>query len=612
MPREKSAAAEINDLVSDLPCETPFRDCAPRGRSYNCRVEAAKKCLSALAGGEGEMIGFMLAVLSKCQKMELWKSLSGTFAEVFKNFDDDVKRDIVDGLGWSHAMFGMAGLEVGERLFASRKGCGSPGRPKKVSGELEQQIDEALTACSTPISRVIKTLEGETAVRGMTCSYKEAFERSGLQDVMSYSSFHNRIGREYQHATRRTDVCDYCLAGQRMRHCLKQIVATHKKAFIDAEWRNGNPDPLRLQAILESCHRPKKAIFDLVAPIVEDLVEVQKHKVAADFQRDAYQKDYGNPPTGTVVVTLDFKSKGKLPMRPAEPSRQFYNQGSYSLLGFGLNWTEGGEVKRHHVDVLLRSLNQDAFVVLKSFEKVIELPIFPKGRGIIFWMDSGRHFHCKPVLSQFLLHSATVHVKYFCGKHGKNDRDGHFGWVSKTLKRSSQEVPILTLKDTAKVLETLPNTTAIELRLMPESMSVELFVLKDFTSLLSFSLEADSLVVGPHCSHKTFSVPVKKQKKVINFKPKVSAKLPRPPSDCDILSLCDSSEDESSVANTAESSDDENKVLLRALRRKHNRLQNAVDKLQAEEDKRTEKEKKLRKKRSQKSEQSQKKQRRRT
>ena len=58
--REKSAAAQIYDLSCDLPEETPFRECAERGRSYNYRIDAARNCLTALAGGADEVIGLLL------------------------------------------------------------------------------------------------------------------------------------------------------------------------------------------------------------------------------------------------------------------------------------------------------------------------------------------------------------------------------------------------------------------------------------------------------------------------------------------------------------------------------------------------------------------------
>lgn len=142
--RKKSVAAEINDLVSDLPHESRFSECTQNGRSYNYRVEAARKCLSSLAGGEDEVIGLMLAILSKREKMEVWKLLSGKFPDEFEKLAVGVKRLIINGLGWSHSMFGMAGLKVGEELFASREGCGKPGRPKKITEEQEKKVEEVL------------------------------------------------------------------------------------------------------------------------------------------------------------------------------------------------------------------------------------------------------------------------------------------------------------------------------------------------------------------------------------------------------------------------------------------------------------------------------------
>lgn len=243
-------------------------------------------------------------------------------------------------------------------------------------------------------------------------------------------------------------------------------------------------------------------------------------------------------------------------------------------------------MRRHHIDVLLRSLNQDAYVVIQCLKEVSDLPVFPKDRKVIYWMDAGRHFHCQAVVSYLLLHEKTAYVKIFCGKHGKNDRDGHFGWVSKKLSKGSLEQEVKYLSEAASIIRTIKDTTAIELRLMPGSLSLDILIIEDMTSLLYFCPDVVGLRVSPYCGHASFSVPVKKKQKVISFKPKVSAKLPRPPSDTDDLSCDDSSEDATTVSSQSQTeSENEHKVHLNALRRKRSRVECAVAKLQSREKK---------------------------
>lgn len=314
MPQKKAVATEFGDMLDDFALEScAFSKCSPDSRTWKTRIEAARRSLVILAGSEAEVeiISLLVAILKKSERMMLWNKLSGNFPVAFQDLELGVKRTIVRELGWTQSMFKPAGLKVGDALFASRNGCGTSGRPTTITDEDEEQMAKTLEMCSSPLSRLVKNAEGEeTPVRGMSCTYREAYEKSGLEGTMSYSSFYKRIGPQYKHTTRRTDVCEYCLAGEHQNSKLKQIVATHPKKFIDAEWHKSKPDPSLLVSCLSSGHKPPSNLLAQVEPIVQDLKEVQLHKEIADIQKAAYNEDVNNPPDGTVVVTLDFKSKG--------------------------------------------------------------------------------------------------------------------------------------------------------------------------------------------------------------------------------------------------------------------------------------------------------------
>ena len=85
-----------------------------KGASTTTRHEIAASFLHKLSGGES--LSFLMGMLSRKDRGELWKLQSGTFGDAFKEFDDQTKRNIVASLGWPHTQFKHAGLVVGERF----------------------------------------------------------------------------------------------------------------------------------------------------------------------------------------------------------------------------------------------------------------------------------------------------------------------------------------------------------------------------------------------------------------------------------------------------------------------------------------------------------------
>lgn len=97
-------------------------------------------------------------------------------------------------------------------------------------------------------------------------------------------------------------------------------------------------------------------------------------------------------------------------MKPEEPGQHFYNQGAFSLLGFGLHWVADGAVQLRHIDILMRTHNQCSFTALSAFNKAKEF--FPKGFKFVYWCDSGRHFRSLLFISHILGDESTASLNF--------------------------------------------------------------------------------------------------------------------------------------------------------------------------------------------------------
>ncbi|KAJ9435684.1 hypothetical protein DIPPA_61256 [Diplonema papillatum] len=401
---------------------------------------------------------------------------------------------------------------------------------------MREKVSQEHDQFSTPTSRVLKRLSKEEEEEPVTAHnllvpYRLVYDESDLQDEVSYTTYRRMRNPKFQHLSRRTDVCDICDAGETVKSQMRRYIDANRQHLTSAHWYNAN-NPMFLTACLYEKMIPER-VRKCMSGFLHQLMEVQHHTTSAERQRSAYRAHYTSPPAGTVVVTVDFKQKGRLPMLKQEPGKLFYSQGAFSLLGFGLHWTEDVVVRRHHVDVLLRTHNQDSMVFVRAYELVKNR--LPQDRKVIFWMDSGRHFRSVLSVSRLLLDPDTQSINFFVGGHGKNDRDQHFGAISRKLEMVSKSTDILNLGQVKKAIEQIRNTTAPKLCLRSQVAEFEVLDIPNLMMISSFERDplTGALSVHEHSGDNGFLL--KKRVHVIKFKfvAKVSDKLPLGESDTD-------------------------------------------------------------------------------
>ena len=460
-----------------------------KGASTTTRHEIAASFLHKLSGGES--LSFLMGMLSRKDRGELWKLQSGTFGDAFKEFDDQTKRNIVASLGWPHTQFKHAGLAVGERLFEHRneKIPVSPGgRPTKMTQEMKEQVHEEYTDASDPTGRPLlkqSKLQGKDVVaRNMNSTYKSVYEKSDLADVVSFSTFNRYRSREFIHSSTRTDVCDTCFGEEVARHELCGLIEEHRKYMKSSAWVSTATFQKLKRARFEA--GTPTELKERVKEIIETLQEVDQHKTAARKQRDAYNAHRKSPPPNTVVVVFDYKQKGKLPQHVVQAGQLYYNQGTYSVLGFCLYWLEGGEVREHHVDFLLRCTNQNSVVTVECFKKLLKHKVFPSAKRLVLWSDSGKHFRSAHTVSYFLDLPQTAEVNFFEAGHGKNECDSHFGVISRTLKSFTKGKDMNTLNDVQLALRDVALTSCVQPRLTAFSQTTALWKIPNVTIIGSF------------------------------------------------------------------------------------------------------------------------------
>lgn len=81
----------------------------------------------------------------------------------------------------------------------------------------------------------------------------------------------------------------------------------------------------------------------------------------------------------------------------------------------------------------------------------------------------------------------------FEGGHGKSDRDTHFDVVSRKILEISSKEEIKHLTDVQRALETINNTTAIQVRLLPMKVTKTVLKLPDLTSVSSFEKDKNTI-----------------------------------------------------------------------------------------------------------------------
>ena len=115
-------------------------------------------------------------------------------------------------------------------------------------------------------------------------------------------------------------------------------------------------------------------------------------------------------------------------MGPNEISKDFYNQNTRSVLGFGIYYfcTKSGKIECINVDILSHDFETDGLSVIRGFRLLRQKDFFKKidTKNYLIWADTGTHFRCKELahyfFSELLEKNIKVNLNFFGEKHGKN------------------------------------------------------------------------------------------------------------------------------------------------------------------------------------------------
>ena len=94
-------------------------------------------------------------------------------------------------------------------------------------------------------------------------------------------------------------------------------------------------------------------------------------------------------------------------MGPDEISKDFYNNNTRSVLGFGIfHWNElTNQIDCLNVDILSHDFETDGLYVIRGFRLLREKDFFKKidTDNYVIWADCGTHFRCKALAHYFFL-----------------------------------------------------------------------------------------------------------------------------------------------------------------------------------------------------------------
>ena len=587
-----SLGTTLQKFVRTLSSFENWNDRTSNGETWRI-IQSVRELLSTISGGNPGSL--LLAVMGRAMLLKTSTPLG--LPEFFENLELPHQRALLQALcssGWGMAEVNKTGIKVGKDLWKNKaKVVDVGGRPSVVTPDMKNQVrDEHLAASSSTSKKLIRESKrrGEAVtVENMMTSYQLVYDNSPLKDTISYTQYRSLRGVEFQQLRRRTDVCNYCLTGKSLRNKLARLTSS---VFTTCIWDAGRRNGWGLWSLLHQRDSLPPRDKPEAEKYIKGIIEIDSHIDEAREQCQVYREHTSNP-GDHIIMTLDYKEKGKLPLMPEEPNSLFYQQGKYSLLGCVLHEQLGTEVQRNHIDFLLPHINQGAavtYLVLKKF-----FLMHGKDKMIHFWADAGKHFENKTVISSLLQNKLISSVNFFPGRHGKSECDRHFGNVTSALTLASKSRKICTLQDVKAAIEPMiANTTALYTRFRKQDFTVGEYDIRDITSISCFQRINDKIFVSPLSGsdpEDCFELQLKEKQRKLTFVPKISNKLPMndPHYDDDL-----SSDDDKPAPEPVE---EEHGSLTRTLARARERKQNLFEELKARklESEKQEKEKKKKK-----------------
>ncbi|PVZ96692.1 hypothetical protein BB558_007387, partial [Smittium angustum] len=209
---------------------------------------------------------------------------------------------------------------------------------------------------------------------------------------LGLSKFYELCPKNFKKSTKRTDVCNICVAGEKV-----------KKQY-------------------EMLRRSQVADSTQIARLKESVDEYKVHKMLSSKQR------------------LNFNSQIGHLQGPVESSRDYYEKPQISDLCFCVISKSGGSVQRRYYNYLSENLSHDSLFAINCLKSLLSRSEMQGYEDISLWSDSGPHFknadylYATCIELPWLFPRSRFTLNYFMENHGKSDVDGHFGLLTRWHK----------------------------------------------------------------------------------------------------------------------------------------------------------------------------------
>ncbi|PVV01216.1 hypothetical protein BB560_004376 [Smittium megazygosporum] len=241
-----------------------------------------------------------------------------------------------------------------------------PQSKTRIPEDVVEKINSILIEQSIPSSKTIVLAQknGQKIIKEVRMLhdtkkgiYQKLMERFP-QIKISLSKFYTLCSRNFQRASKRTDVCNVCVAGNQY------------KAELDSMARSGNINLFRM------------------ATLQRLMAEFRDHLEFNDLQRKAFRKQQLDLNTDSCIIVADFKENFRIGGGPVEASSSFYRKRQISDLCFCLIYKENGQMTRKYFNYFSKNLTHDSLYEINFLKDLLNHGKFEKFKNIHFWSDN--------------------------------------------------------------------------------------------------------------------------------------------------------------------------------------------------------------------------------
>lgn len=323
-------------------------------------------------------------------------------ATVSRTFTKKQLRNV--GFNFSNTMYKTSKRKLQLDLIDEREVV-MPLCKRKKSEDVKRLIVNELNANSEISSKISKGLPVYYLNDSKLAIFKK-IKTKNPSVSLSQATYYKLIPRNYQYATKKTDMCDICISG--------------KKALK----RNRDEDE-------------------------EMIAFYNSHKKIKEDQKSLYDKKVSSLENGECIIIVDFKENFKIGGSRIETSQSFYNKIQVTCLGFCMVYKDEDIIKRKYHTFLSSILTHDSFMVINCIEILLKTSL-ARFKKLHFWSDNAMVFRSGEyqnyILRKVKSNKLTT-LNYFVEYHGKSNVDSHFGVLQKAFDFEEKNSTIRDLFD---------------------------------------------------------------------------------------------------------------------------------------------------------------------